>query len=64
MVQDQPGSPPTASTRVVLRKEEETGRWEGQEDSEDVEDLEGVEEVVRARTYSGPEHHLACNSTE
>ena len=58
MVQDQPGYPPTASTGVVAKEEEEEiGGWKGQEDLADAKDLEDMGEVVRI--HSSSEHHTA-----
>ena len=61
MVQDhwQPGSPPTASTGVVVKEEEGTRGYEGWEDLEDVVDLEDAEKAVLAHALASTTRHVA-----
>ena len=73
MVQDQPGSPPAASTEVVAKEGRMEGRKDGRKEEEDRndkgvgrmeagqegKDSKDVEEFVRAHALSSPEHHSA-----
>ena len=71
MVQDQPGSPPTASTGVVVKEGRKrrnrtigdlVGRKQDAEELENAEDLKNVEVFVRAHTQSSPERHSATRN--
>ena len=69
MVQDQPDSPPAASTEAVAKEgRKEGGRRNGRirelegrrrQDREEGKDPKEVEDFVRTHALSSPEHHSA-----